>query len=898
LTLAAGDELTIGAAAPDPATDTLIRVTGNATINGSGGSFDNLHITVSAGVYLTINDLNLDYSGATTLLVMNAGARLIAGGSCSLATSGATSATVQTGTPSFFVVPAGAALSLAAANDDTILNGGELNFVVDGTMTVSNSSTGDALIWPNAPTENIVTNKLGTGSVSLSDNDGGLYGAVLYVNAGTFDVSSVSGIALSLGSPSVPSAISVEPGATLKATSGTQSAIQSYDLTINNRGNLTATGGTNRFAINPIGAFSFTMFPGAVTTLTNNHSASAESHPFTMTAGAPAGTLWELTNFNGIASATSNVTPLFASILAGQTATIKLVAPSVTPVCSIGATTYTTLDDALAAITTNTPTTIKLLANITQTTNSVINDRNITFDLNGYDLIFHVNNGIALGLIDSSVDYTGSGSFQAITNWADAPGPAALAVTDSSCKLTYVKSLGIAGSAAVSGNGTVIVDGDVEASGDGVYGVHAFPNAQITVNGNVKATATGTNISHGVYAGPSNAKVAVNGNVTVDNGRGLHAEGMGSGISVTGDITVTGATTEAVGFWADDQATIDIHGDTTVTSNNPGSGGGGATNGAKANIVGDVTATGADMHGLAAGGGGEVTMEGALSAAPSYISIEGANYNAADITAPTTKAGYDTYTDGTSSVWLKAAAGPAVNVAWSSLTANGSNGSVTTTALTLVFDVDPVLSSANFAVSGATLGSVTQSGSTYTLSISTITVGNGGTVSVAITPPAGTTITPASRTVPVWVASAPIALTSAAAAGIDAPVAGATPDTSATVDPSANYTVDSVAWTPAPGGTFAASTPYTVEVTLRAKPGYFFSALTGGATINGNPVSSASLGSGGATVTLRFAFPATGPLGGGVGAVAVPALGEWGLILLAMLLAGMAALTLRRRQAT
>lgn len=91
-------------------------------------------------------------------------------------------------------------------------------------------------------------------------------------------------------------------------------------------------------------------------------------------------------------------------------------------------------------------------------------------------------------------------------------------------------------------------------------------------------------------------------------------------------------------------------------------------------------------------------------------------------------------------------------VSFSGLTANGSAGVTTTTELTLTFDKDPTtLLIGNIAVSGATKGTLTGSGTTWTLGISDIIAGDGGDVTVTLTNPTGFTIAPASLSVPVHV---------------------------------------------------------------------------------------------------------------------------------------------------
>ncbi|MDZ7792205.1 MAG: InlB B-repeat-containing protein [Spirochaetia bacterium] len=71
----------------------------------------------------------------------------------------------------------------------------------------------------------------------------------------------------------------------------------------------------------------------------------------------------------------------------------------------------------------------------------------------------------------------------------------------------------------------------------------------------------------------------------------------------------------------------------------------------------------------------------------------------------------------------------------------GTSGIVDTTGLELSFDVDPsTLTADDITVNGATKGALSDNGATRSLAISDITVGDGETVSVAITNPSGYSI--------------------------------------------------------------------------------------------------------------------------------------------------------------
>ena len=78
----------------------------------------------------------------------------------------------------------------------------------------------------------------------------------------------------------------------------------------------------------------------------------------------------------------------------------------------------------------------------------------------------------------------------------------------------------------------------------------------------------------------------------------------------------------------------------------------------------------------------------------------------------------------------------------SAVQTGGTTGTVESTGLTLTFNVDPAtLTASNITVTGATKGALSGTGTTRSLAISDINVADGGTVTVAITSPAGYSIT-------------------------------------------------------------------------------------------------------------------------------------------------------------
>jgi hypothetical protein len=195
-------------------------------------------------------------------------------------------------------------------------------------------------------------------------------------------------------------------------------------------------------------------------------------------------------------------------------------------VCQIGSTGYATLDNALAAVTDATPTTIKLLDNITYSSQLEISGKKITFDLNGYDL--NVNNTVAgqYGLRVTSfgeVGYTGAGEFNITGSKGIFFMTNCIAeVTNVTANGTFPYGYGIECGANTSG-ASVTVNGNITAY---LFGVDINGDSNITVKGNITVTNTGAGETIGVRA-TANGKVIVDGTITVPAGKKyLHASGV------------------------------------------------------------------------------------------------------------------------------------------------------------------------------------------------------------------------------------------------------------------------------------------------------------------------------------------------------------------------------------
>lgn len=225
---------------------------------------------------------------------------------------------------------------------------------------------------------------------------------------------------------------------------------------------------------------------------------------------------------------------------------------------------YNSLDAALCAVPSGEqmPTTIRLYKNIEYTNTLVIDNKKITFDLNGNNLII---NGKMLVMNNSVVGYAEPGEFKVKYN-----------VTGEINNIGYM-ALDVIGGSICTIKGVEIIDKG--------YGNCRSMNALFC----------------------SNSIVVVNGDVIAQNKNGSVANNIGI-----------------------------IASNSTVIVNG--------------NVKSPVT-------GAYAVNAGVVTINGTLTAAPSkYVNIGGGDNcfkTINDITSPTTKPWYNTYTDGLNTVWVK-----------------------------------------------------------------------------------------------------------------------------------------------------------------------------------------------------------------------------------------------------
>ncbi len=245
-------------------------------------------------------------------------------------------------------------------------------------------------------------------------------------------------------------------------------------------------------------------------------------------------------------------------------------------VCEIDGVGYTTLDNALADVQSGEDKTIKLLGSIDYDGGIVVENKSITFDLNGYTLNV-VNNAEEdtfeemSGLYvkgNAAVDLTGEGEFNVTGSWYglfaecdnDTGESPEVTVTNvigngrdgvaaqGGAKVTVKGNVTSNGSNDYEYSGVwasdvssmVTVEGDVYANGDLNTGVKSDESAFVEVKGDVIVNGTG---SIGIKAG-EDGDVTVNGNITVtgDDCTGVYLTalaGMPSIVTIKGEINAT-----------------------------------------------------------------------------------------------------------------------------------------------------------------------------------------------------------------------------------------------------------------------------------------------------------------------------------------------------------------------
>jgi uncharacterized repeat protein (TIGR02543 family) len=264
----------------------------------------------------------------------------------------------------------------------------------------------------------------------------------------------------------------------------------------------------------------------------------------------------------------------------------------------------TTLTNALAAA--QTGDTIKLTADITYTSTIVIENKSVTFNLNGYTLNV-VNNAEEdtaeemSGLYvkgNAAVALEGDGEFNVTGSWY---GVFAECNEGESAEVTITNATGIGRDGVAAQHSKVTVKGDATSSGSTYSGVWAsYENAEVIVEGNVYANGE---MSMGVNT-DTLASVTVKGSVIVSGSgsMGIKASDDGEAI-VENDITASG--TGSIGIDT-------MHSNITAYGNVTGDYGGINAFGSNVDITGGVRTLGSEVnnYGVSATKFSRINVEG------------------------------------------------------------------------------------------------------------------------------------------------------------------------------------------------------------------------------------------------------------------------------------------------
>jgi hypothetical protein len=267
------------------------------------------------------------------------------------------------------------------------------------------------------------------------------------------------------------------------------------------------------------------------------------------------------------------------------------------------------LCDAIWTMPDNVPCTVKLMADFDEeealVSSLYMDNKNITFDTNGYLLMFHsmdVNNS----------DLVFDGDIYVMTY----PG-------------------------IVINRSTVTINGDLKSGG---YYIDAYildsNRSTVTINGSV------TSDSGGVRAQGSGSTVAVTGDISAEwNGAVGYNRGS---VTVGGDVLVY----QYYAVYAELRGSVTIDGSAEADYSAVRS-----SDNSTIIVKGDVRTTGeisGNEPGVEAVYDSTVKIDGKITVEQGiYLSIDYDEYASGDYTLPTTLVGYLTYTNGESTVWVK-----------------------------------------------------------------------------------------------------------------------------------------------------------------------------------------------------------------------------------------------------
>ncbi|MCL2513981.1 MAG: InlB B-repeat-containing protein [Oscillospiraceae bacterium] len=374
-------------------------------------------------------------------------------------------------------------------------------------------------------------------------------------------------------------------------------------------------------------------------------------------------------------------------------------------VCEIEGFGYAALDDALAAVPDNTPTTIKFLTDITcgqydETTEDfqvlTIENKQIDFDLNGYEWLFKATS-FTLGNSDITINgdlsvyiaevYLFTNSKLTISNNLDAYGiwlevcdsdmvingkfsvfQSAVQIDDNSNLTindgfisTYDTMMGAINGSSITVYGNMTISGD-----DAIIG--AIENSILTVNGDITFDIKHYN-PEGHIICRSQSELNINGNITSKSHSAVVMVTDKSNANITGDINAV-----LMPIYVAEGGTATVGGNITVSSKlgllYSGWICGGFLYNGDLTVGGDIIVYDFDIgeaggSGIVPGTGAVIIESGNLVVngkiiASQYITFDDVLYTIDDKAAVSSKPGYDEYTDGAGYVWVKIPSAPPV----------------------------------------------------------------------------------------------------------------------------------------------------------------------------------------------------------------------------------------------
>lgn len=327
---------------------------------------------------------------------------------------------------------------------------------------------------------------------------------------------------------------------------------------------------------------------------------------------------------------------------------------------------YETLSEALNEVPDGG--TIRLLQNILCGEPVIITGKDITFDLNGNQFTIdtsHITDSEALRVVNCTVGLLPSGGSQFTVKGALY---GVFADHNASVTVQYAEATGAGGTGAYAQNGgTVTVLGDAKGRSSGA--IAKGDGSEVTVNDDAMSTDDNSIAIYAAFGGYVRAKnaissgadstgiwasgtapgtaVAVTGSVSAGK-QGVYVSGVNAvTVTVGGNVTSASAGSEGIVAGGSPDTRVEVKGYTMA------GGTGVYANGCEVTVVGGVASSGLGVYTL---NGGRAIIGGTINATP-YIKTGTTEKVETDKESSTTKPGYDTYTDGTSTVWVKASAG-------------------------------------------------------------------------------------------------------------------------------------------------------------------------------------------------------------------------------------------------